>query len=141
MRRHSHVSSCSDRAKRRRSMPAFRGPDPNVLRRLAAKARALMLAEPGAVDVMDDWRQRVPLIRPIVAETPARNAGITRSEIAEALQSAFEGVEIGVYREDDKLLPIIARRPGKASAATSRTSAMSESGARLLVKPFQSVRW
>jgi len=89
----------------------FRGPDPDVLRRLAAEARSIMLAEPGATDVMDDWRQRVPLVRPIVAETQARNAGITRAEIARALQVAFAGTRIGVYRERDKLLPIIARSP------------------------------
>jgi len=89
----------------------FRGPDPDVLRRQAAEARAIMLAEPNVTDVLDDWRQRAPLIRPIVAETPARNAGITRSEISEALQVAFEGTAIGVYRERDKLLPIIARSP------------------------------
>ena len=56
----------------------FRGPDPDVLRSLATEARAIMLAEPNATDVMDDWRQRVPLIRPVVAETQARNAGINR---------------------------------------------------------------
>ncbi len=89
----------------------FRGPDPDVLRELATEARSIMRAEPGTTDVMDDWRQRVPLIRPIVAEAQARNAGITRSEIAGALQAAFEGTRIGVYREGDKLLPIVARSP------------------------------
>ncbi len=90
----------------------FRGPDPDVLRRLAAEAGSIMLAEPGATDVLDDWRQRVPLIRPIVAEIQARNAGVTRAEIARALQTAFEGARIGTYRERDKLLPIVARSPG-----------------------------
>ncbi|UCE58429.1 MAG: efflux RND transporter permease subunit [Phycisphaerales bacterium] len=89
----------------------FRGPAPDVLRSLAAQARSIMLADPDAVDVMDDWRQRVPLIRPVVAETQARDAGITRAEITGALQAAFEGKRIGVYRERDKLLPIIGRSP------------------------------
>ncbi|MCP4593118.1 MAG: efflux RND transporter permease subunit [bacterium] len=89
----------------------FRGPDPDVLRGLAAEARSIMLAEPGATTVMDDWRQRTPLIRPLIAETQARNAGVTRAEIAQALQAAFEGMRIGMYREGDKLLPIIARSP------------------------------
>ncbi|MHC4414674.1 MAG: efflux RND transporter permease subunit [Planctomycetota bacterium] len=89
----------------------FRGPDLVVLRRLAAEAATIMLAEPTATDVRDDWRQRVPLIRPVVAEAQARNAGITRAEVAFALQRAFEGAQIGVYREGDDLLPIIARSP------------------------------
>jgi multidrug efflux pump subunit AcrB len=41
----------------------------------------------------------------------ARNAGITRSNIAKSMQAAFEGVRIGVYREKDELLPIIGRSP------------------------------
>ena len=91
----------------------FRGPDPDVLRTLAAEARAIMIAEPNATDVMDDWRQRVPLVRPVVAETQARNAGITRADIATALQIGFEGIRVGVYRESDDLIPIVARSPEK----------------------------
>ncbi|NLX12509.1 MAG: efflux RND transporter permease subunit, partial [Phycisphaerales bacterium] len=89
----------------------LRGPDPDVLRRLAGEVREIMRNEPTATDVMDDWRQRVPLIRPVVAETQARNAGITRSDIARTLQVAFEGTAAGVYREGDKLLPIVVRAP------------------------------
>ena len=89
----------------------FRGPDPDVLRTLADQAKAILYANPNAVDVLDDWRQRTPLIRPVIAEAQARNAGITRHQIAQALQSAFGGVQIGVFREGDKLLPIVARPP------------------------------
>ena len=89
----------------------FRGPDPDVLRRLAVATKEIILNEPSATDVLDDWRQRVPLVRPLVSDTQARNAGITRSQIAKALQSAFTGTQIGVFREGDDLLPIIARSP------------------------------
>ncbi len=89
----------------------LRGPDPDVLRRLAAKVREVMLDEPTATDVLDDWRDRVPLIRPVIAEAQARNAGITRSDVARAMQAAFSGLRIGVYREGDDLLPIVAWSP------------------------------
>ncbi len=91
----------------------FRGPEPSVLRRLADEARTILRAEPNVKDVVDDWRQRVPLVRPVVAETQARNAGVTRAEIARALHTAFEGSRVGVYRERDKLLPIIIRSPAE----------------------------
>ncbi len=91
----------------------LRGPDPDVLRTLAAQLKEVMRAEPGVTDMVDDWRQRVPLVRPLVAETQARNAGITRSSIANALQTAFDGRSIGTYREGDDLLPIIARSPAR----------------------------
>ncbi len=89
----------------------LRGPDPDVLRRLAAKVREVMLDESTATDVLDDWRNRVPLVRPVIAEAQARNAGITRSDVARAMQAAFSGLKIGVYREGDDLLPIVAWSP------------------------------
>ena len=63
------------------------------------------------VDIVDDWRQRMPMVRPIIAETQMRNAGLTRGQVASAIQGAFEGQVIGQYREQDELLPIIVRSP------------------------------
>jgi multidrug efflux pump subunit AcrB len=89
----------------------LRGPDPSVLRSLAAKVEDVMIEEPQAVDVINDWRQLVPLIRPQIAESQARNAGITRSDVANALQVSLTGLSVGTYREDDELLDIIVRSP------------------------------
>lgn len=89
----------------------FRGDDFQALRALAAETTQIMRSEPLATDVLDDWRQPVPMIRPLVAEAPARNAGLTRAQIANSLQFAFEGAPVGVYREGDLLLPIIFRAP------------------------------
>ena len=89
----------------------LRGPDPDVLRELAADIRKVMVEEPGATDVSDDWRPRVPRVRPLVADAQARSVGITRGQIGAALQSASEGTQIGVFRERDELLPIVARSP------------------------------
>jgi multidrug efflux pump subunit AcrB len=89
----------------------FRGDDPEVLRALAAETVQVMRDEPLATDVLSDWRQQVPMIRPQVAEAPARNAGLTRAQIANSFQASFEGMNVGVYREGDLLLPIIFRAP------------------------------
>jgi len=89
----------------------LRGPSPDELRRLAKQVEQIMLDDPEVEDISTDWRQRVPLIRPVVAETQARNAGLTRSDIARGIQYATEGRNIGYYREKDELLPIIARSP------------------------------
>ena len=89
----------------------FRGYDPDMLRTLAKETKKILHAEPAATDILDDWRQRVSLIRPLVADTQARNAGITRSSVGRALRRTFDGTEIGIYREKDELLPIIARSP------------------------------
>lgn len=89
----------------------FRGPDADVLRSLSQQARQVMLAEPDTRDIVDDWRDRVPVAQPVIADTAARNAGVTRAEIAAAMSYTFGGQQVGVYREIDDLLPIIARAP------------------------------
>ena len=61
-------------------------------------------------------------IRPELLELQARRNGITRVEVARALESSFEGRAVGFYREpgdagagifpqETRLLPIVARPP------------------------------
>jgi len=87
------------------------GPDPQVLRRLTDDALAVLNADPRLVEIQSDWRNRVDLIRPEIAEAKARNLGVTRADVAAALQRACDGTAIGVYKEGDELLPILMRAP------------------------------
>ncbi len=89
----------------------FMGPELNVLRSLASQAEAAMHTEPNAFGVRTDWRERVKLIRPVLAEEQATLNGITSRDVAAALLEGFEGARVGVFREGDELLPIILRAP------------------------------
>jgi multidrug efflux pump subunit AcrB len=88
------------------------GPDPLVLRRLADDALGVLNADPRLIEVQADWRNRVDLIKPQIADAKARNLGVTRADVAASLQRAFDGSSIGVYQEDDEVLPILMRAPG-----------------------------
>ncbi|MFB3104129.1 MAG: efflux RND transporter permease subunit, partial [Pseudomonadales bacterium] len=83
----------------------FHGPDPAVLRRLSQDAKAIMRQDSEAIEIMDDWRQPVQLVRPLFNETAARQLDVTRKELAMALRAAFEGIPVGVYRDETRLLP------------------------------------
>jgi multidrug efflux pump subunit AcrB len=87
------------------------GPDPQVLRELADRAEEILLAHPNTKGVRNDWRSRVKVLRPQMAEAQAREAGVERPDLARAFEAAVEGTTVGVYREGDELLPIIARSP------------------------------
>ncbi|MCP4924659.1 MAG: efflux RND transporter permease subunit [Gammaproteobacteria bacterium] len=87
----------------------FSGPDPNVLRSLTTEAQAIMRADFDSKGLRTDWRQRVKVVRPVLAEEQANLNGITRPMVAHALKEGFQGVNAGVYREGDLLLPIIVR--------------------------------
>ncbi len=89
----------------------FSGPDPAVLRRLANEAKAIMAADGGAVSIQDDWRAPVPVIQPLYSEARGRRLGISRADLAAALSANFSGRNVGVFREDDRLIPIVARAP------------------------------
>lgn len=87
------------------------GPDPDVLRQLAAQVMTIFNDTPGTVNVRHDWRDRVKYIEPRFNETQARRLGIVKSEVDRSIKFAFTGVDIGVYREGTTLLPIIGRLP------------------------------
>jgi len=89
----------------------FKGPDPRVLRRLAAEAKDIFAADPEAVAIKDDWREAVPVVRPRINDTAARRAGLSRPDIHAALQTVYGGTPIGVFRDGDLMVPIIARAP------------------------------
>jgi multidrug efflux pump subunit AcrB len=100
----------------------YSGPDPNELRKLADRAQKILQDDGGTMGVRHDWRQREKVVRPAVLELQARRNGITRVEVAEALETGFEGRVVGFYREpgsagagvfplETRLLPIVARPP------------------------------
>jgi multidrug efflux pump subunit AcrB len=61
--------------------------------------------------VQDDWRQRVPVLRPVVDEVAARRAGVSTTEVSAALERVYKGETVGAYREGDDLIPIVSRAP------------------------------
>lgn len=89
----------------------FSGSDAGVLRGLAEKTMAVMHGDGNAKAVRTDWNQRVKVLRPAIALEQANLSGITREQIAAALRYGFEGVQVGLYRDGDLLLPIIGRAP------------------------------
>ena len=89
--------------------PRFFGDDPNVLRELTTKALAIIRDDPDAKAITTNWRQRVKVVRPQVLEEQASLLGITKADVAAVLRQGFAGLPVGVYREDDLLLPIILK--------------------------------
>ena len=88
----------------------FFGPDAQVLRALADQALAVYLQQ-GLIERRTDWRQPALQITPRYDEARARIAGVTRRDVSVALAYATFGVQIGLYRENEKMIPIIARAP------------------------------
>ena len=89
----------------------FSGPDPIILRQLAAKAEESIAQDAGAYNIRNDWRARTKMIRPQFNEQKARRLGISKSDLDNVLLTSLSGKQVGIYRDGTKLLPIIARSP------------------------------
>ncbi len=95
----------------------FSGPDPDVLRQLAAQATDILRdATPLLHSEHSDWREREIITRPLYAEDRAQAAGIARSDVANAIALATNGIPAGTYRERDRLIDIIVRTPREETA-------------------------
>jgi len=107
----------------------FTGPDPEVLRVLAGQARAVFREDGGAIAIKDNWRQPVPTIEPIYSEVKGRLAGVSRSDVGAALARNYSGQQVGVYRENDDLIPIMSRAPA------NERQGVSNMGSILVISP------
>ncbi len=90
----------------------FSGPanaDPATLRRLAEQGVQILRDTSLAKEVRTNWRERVPALVPLFNDERARWAGVTRDDLARATRRASDGVVVGQYRQEDDLIPIVAR--------------------------------
>lgn len=111
----------------------FSGPDPALLRDLGQQALAAYLKQ-GLIDRKLDWRQQELTMKPRLNEARAKIAGIDRQHVAQTIAYASTGLQIGLFREDDKLIPVIARAP------RSERLALNSWGDRDIYSPVQSAR-
>lgn len=88
----------------------YSGPDPKVLRRLAEQALSIYLRH-DLQDRSTDWRPQSLELLPRFDETKARLAGVSRNDVARSLAYNSLGIQIGLLRDGDKLIPIFARAP------------------------------
>lgn len=89
----------------------FKGPDSHVLRQLAEQAKVIMNADSNFIAIQDDWRQQIPVLRPVYSADKAQRFGLTTQEINQAIAQTLSGRNVGVYREGDDLIPIVVRSP------------------------------
>ena len=82
---------------------------PVKLRQIANQVEQIIEHAPVGGLHQTDWRQRIQKIVPQYNEERGRWTGIWRDDIARATKRAFDGRTVGLYREDDDLIPIVLR--------------------------------
>ncbi len=87
------------------------GPDPAVLRGYADEVKAVMRASPQMRGVNDNWNESVKVLRLEVDQDKARALGVTSQSIGQASKVMQSGMQVGQFREGDKLIDIVLRQP------------------------------
>jgi len=87
----------------------FNGPDPTVLRQLAEEAKAIMREEPLVENVRDNWGAKMPKLEPVYSQNKGRIANVTRTEMARAIQRISDGQNIGEFRQNKWVMPILLK--------------------------------
>jgi len=85
------------------------GPDEAVLRDTAAAIAGLLRGLPGTEDVHDDWQARVPRYVVQVDQVRARRAGVTSTDVAQALRLRYGGEDASLVRDGGDTIPVVLR--------------------------------
>ena len=86
-----------------------KGPDKNVIYKRAQQIMDLLHQVPSTINIRNDWENLIVKIDVQIDQHRAKRAGLTSTEIADALQTYFSGSQITEYREEDEIIPIILR--------------------------------
>ena len=86
----------------------FQGPDPAVLKDLSYKAEQIMRSSKyiDQYSVQNNWHSRSKNLVARFNQADAVRAGITRSDVADALKAATDGLPIGLMNDNDKMVII-----------------------------------
>ncbi len=89
----------------------FRGKDAAVLDSLTREAIAIMNKNPYVADARCEWRNQSMIIRPEYSPLKAGLVGASKSGIMESVKSLNDGLPIGVYRDNEKKVPLMLYCP------------------------------
>ncbi|OUS25055.1 acriflavine resistance protein B [Gammaproteobacteria bacterium 45_16_T64] len=63
----------------------------------------------GTINIQDDWGLSQKKVRIDIDPQRAQRAGVTHSDVATALQTAFSGITLTEFRENDTIIPVVMR--------------------------------
>lgn len=86
-----------------------KGPDKRVIYQKAQEIMQVLHDTPNTINVRSDWENLIVKISVKVDQHRAKRAGLTSSDIAEALDSYFTGAQITNFRDQDEIIPIVFR--------------------------------
>lgn len=98
----------------------FCGSDPKVLDSLTNAAIEIMRRNPKVANARNEWGNMAMVVRPEFDPIKAGMLGITKSNLVEATKSVNEGLPIGIYRDEEKRVPVLLKTDQDAKMGTTQ---------------------
>lgn len=93
--------------------------DLGTLRSIGEDGMDILRQSPYAKHIRTDMRQKVQKVVLDFKQEESRWTGVSRDNVAQSTSRAYDGLPVGVYRDGDDLLPIIARDAEEDRARTA----------------------
>jgi multidrug efflux pump subunit AcrB len=90
--------------------------DIQTLRGIATQAINVLQLSPGIAVMRDDWSPDSPQVKIQIDPDRANVVGITNADVANSTAAAISGAEVGLLKEGNKSIPIVARLRGQERA-------------------------
>lgn len=103
----------------------FTGSDPRVLDSLVNVAMDIMKRNPKADNVCNEWGNMAMKVRADYDPVRAGRLGISKSSIMESSKSAVDGLAVGIFRDNEKKVPVVLRSSEEINADTEAMKNMS----------------
>lgn len=98
----------------------FCGDDPAVLDSLTNIAIGIMRKNPKVLNARNEWGNMAMMIKAGYDPVKAGRLNIGRSDMMNAVKSVSDGTAIGIYRDNDKKVPVLLRTKEEASWDTEK---------------------
>jgi multidrug efflux pump subunit AcrB len=92
------------------------GADIQSLRAIGRQAMNVLDQSPGIAVMRDDWSPESPQVTIRIDPDRANVVGITNADVANSTAAAITGAPVGLLREGNKSIPIVARLRGQERA-------------------------
>ncbi|MEA2819770.1 MAG: multidrug efflux pump [Bradyrhizobium sp.] len=85
------------------------GPDPNTVRDITYKVRAVVRQNPNVKDPQLDWNEQSPYLKLVVDQDRARALGLTPQDVSQALSMLISGAPVTTVRDGIEKVGVVAR--------------------------------
>lgn len=119
---------------------AFSGPDPQLLRDLAQEAMDIMKTSSRALNVKNNWRNKLLTWEADYSQYKGRRVNISPVDLGTGLMRSGEGMPIGKIKQDDKQLTVLLKeKTGEEKNQLTNVEQTPIWGANLEAQPLSSV--